>query len=274
MAITFHVNGERVSTDAAPATRLVWILREHLHLTGTKFSCGSGICGACTVHIDGTPTRSCILPVSAAEDKAVTTIEGLSPDRSHPLQKAWIAEQVPQCGYCQSGQIMQAAHRYEADFFSDHVYHAQMEPLNAVVSVNEAGDGAEVWVGTQAPWNARRAIAGALGVSPERITLHPCYLGGGFGRRSNSDYVIEAVHLSNAVKVEQSNFHDYPLLRMSDMPEIEVEFVASYEAPSGMGETSLPVTGGAVANAFAALTGKRIRHLPFSPDRVRAALEA
>ena len=109
MAITFHVNGERVSTEAAPETRLVWILREHLQLTGTKFSCGSGVCGACTVHVDGTPMRSCILPVAAAEGKAVTTIEGLSPDRSHPLQKAWIAEQVPQCGYCQSGQIMQAA---------------------------------------------------------------------------------------------------------------------------------------------------------------------
>ena len=388
--------------------------------------------------------------------------------------------------------LRQAAQRYEADFFSDHVYHAQMEPLNAVVSVNEAGDGAVVWVGTQAPWNARRAAAGALGVSPERITLHPCYLGGGFGRRSNSDYVVEAVHLSNAVKrpvklmwtreddlqygqfrpmnlqrmaagvddqgrivawthcvvgdgaglltsgaeipfydiphqnielctvrhgirlkhwravghgfnkfaieafidevaagqgvdpyqfrrrlmhrepralkvldtvaemanwgralpeerahgiafgersgslaagvaeisldeargtirvhrfwcavdggiivqpdnaraqieggivtglssvlferitlkdgkVEQSNFHDYPLLRMSDMPEIEVQFAASYEAPSGLGEASLPVTGGAVANAFAALTGKRLHHLPFSPDRVRAVLGA
>ena len=115
MAIAFHVNGARVSTDAAPDTRLIWILREHLHLSGTKISCGMGVCGACTIHLDGNATRSCVLPVSAAEGKAVTTIEGLSPDRSHPLQKAWIAEQVPQCGYCQSGQIMQAATLLDAN---------------------------------------------------------------------------------------------------------------------------------------------------------------
>ena len=386
--------------------------------------------------------------------------------------------------------LQQAAKRYEADFLADHVYHAQMEPLNAVASVNEAGDGAEVWVGTQSTSGARQAVARVLGVDMERITLHPCYLGGGLGRRSNSDYLIEAVHLSNAVKrpvkllwtreddlqygqfrpmclqrlaagvdeqgrltawthcvvgdggglltsgikipfydiphqaiemctvshgvrlkhwravghgfnkfaieafideiaadqsidpylfrrtlmqnspralkvldtvaemadwggalpegrarglafgersgslvagvaeisldeasgkirvhrfwcavdggiivqpenaqaqiegaivnglssvlferitlkdgkVQQSNFHDYPLLRMSDMPEVEVQFVESVEHPSGLGEASLPVTGGAVANAFAALTGKRLRHLPFSPDRVRAIM--
>jgi len=109
MAIAFHVNGERVSTDATPETMLVWVLREHLKLTGTKISCGMGVCGSCTVHLDGKAVRACVVPVSAVENKAVTTIEGLSPDRSHPLQKAWIEEQVPQCGYCQSGQIMQAA---------------------------------------------------------------------------------------------------------------------------------------------------------------------
>jgi isoquinoline 1-oxidoreductase subunit alpha len=84
-------------------------LREHLKLTGTKFGCGIAACGACTVHIDGEPTRSCAMPISQVAGKSVTTIEGLSPDGNHPLQKAWIAEQVPQCGYCQSGQIMQAA---------------------------------------------------------------------------------------------------------------------------------------------------------------------
>ena len=109
MAIAFDLNGERVSTDAAPNTRLIWVLREHLKLTGTKFSCGSGVCGACTVHLDGAAMRSCIMPVTSVEGRSVTTIEGLSPDRSHPLQQAWIEEQVPQCGYCQSGQIMQAA---------------------------------------------------------------------------------------------------------------------------------------------------------------------
>ncbi len=109
MTIEFRVNGEQVSTDVAPDTALVWVLREHLQLSGTKISCGTGVCGACTVHLDGNAVRSCVLPVSAVADKAVTTIEGLSTDSSHPLQKAWIAEQVPQCGYCQSGQIMQAA---------------------------------------------------------------------------------------------------------------------------------------------------------------------
>jgi isoquinoline 1-oxidoreductase subunit alpha len=88
---------------------LLWVLRETLGMTGTKFGCGMSLCGACTVHIDGQATRSCTMPVSAVGEKKVTTIEGLSTDLSHPLQKAWIAEDVPQCGYCQSGQIMSAA---------------------------------------------------------------------------------------------------------------------------------------------------------------------
>ena len=109
MSTNFTVNGKAASTDAPPATPLLWVIREGLKLTGTKFGCGTGLCGACTVHIDGQATRSCATPVSMVEGKSVTTIEGLSPDGSHPLQKAWIAEQVPQCGYCQSGQIMTAA---------------------------------------------------------------------------------------------------------------------------------------------------------------------
>ena len=107
--VAITVNGERHDVAVAPETPLLWVLREHLKLTGTKFGCGIAACGACTVHIDGEAVRSCAMPVSLIEGKSVTTIEGLSPDRSHPLQKAWIAEQVPQCGYCQSGQIMQAA---------------------------------------------------------------------------------------------------------------------------------------------------------------------
>ena len=109
MTIALTVNGNAVSVTAEPDTPLLWVLREHLKLTGTKFGCGSGLCGACTVHVDGEAVRSCVTPVSAVAGKAVTTIEGLSPDGNHRLQKAWIAEQVPQCGYCQSGQIMQAA---------------------------------------------------------------------------------------------------------------------------------------------------------------------
>ena len=103
-----NVNGKALNHNADPRTPLLWVLREHLKLTGTKFGCGVAACGACTVHVDGNAIRSCITPLSLVEGRSVTTIEGLSPDGSHPLQKAWIAEQVPQCGYCQSGMIMAA----------------------------------------------------------------------------------------------------------------------------------------------------------------------
>jgi isoquinoline 1-oxidoreductase alpha subunit len=108
-SMAISVNGSRVQVEAEPDAPLLWVLREHLKLTGTKFGCGSGLCGACTVHLDGAAVRSCLTPLKSVGDKKVTTIEGLSANRDHPLQKAWIAEQVPQCGYCQSGQIMQAA---------------------------------------------------------------------------------------------------------------------------------------------------------------------
>jgi aerobic-type carbon monoxide dehydrogenase small subunit (CoxS/CutS family) len=107
--VKFTLNGETVTANVAPEMPLLWMLRDVLGLTGTKYGCGIAQCGACTVHVDGEARRACTLPVSAVAGKQVTTIEGLSPDRSHRLQKAWIAEQVPQCGYCQSGQIMQAA---------------------------------------------------------------------------------------------------------------------------------------------------------------------
>jgi isoquinoline 1-oxidoreductase alpha subunit len=108
-SVSLTINGKPSTVAVDPATPLVWVLREHLQMTGTKFGCGMAQCGACTVHVNGEATRSCVTPVSAVAGKSVTTIEGLSPDSSHPLQKAWVAEQVPQCGYCQSGQIMQAA---------------------------------------------------------------------------------------------------------------------------------------------------------------------
>jgi isoquinoline 1-oxidoreductase alpha subunit len=108
-AYQINVNGKSVSVDADPDTPLLWILRDQLGLTGTKFGCGWGLCGSCTVHLDGEATRSCRLPVSSVGGARVVTIEGLSSDRSHPIQKAWIAIDVPQCGYCQSGQIMSAA---------------------------------------------------------------------------------------------------------------------------------------------------------------------
>ncbi len=106
---TLIVNGEAREIAAEGDTPLLWALRDHLGLTGTKFGCGAALCGACTVHVDGQPVRSCSMPLAAAAGRRITTIEGLSRDRSHPLQKAWIAEQVPQCGYCQSGMIMAAA---------------------------------------------------------------------------------------------------------------------------------------------------------------------
>ena len=107
--ISFSVNGKPVEVDADPSTPLLWILRDHLGLTGTKYGCGMALCGACTVHIDGEAARSCVAPLSRVQGKKVTTIEGLSTDLSHPLQRAWIEEDVPQCGYCQSGQLMSAA---------------------------------------------------------------------------------------------------------------------------------------------------------------------
>lgn len=107
--ITLNVNGRSIEVDVDPQTPLLWVLRDTVGLTGTKYGCGMALCGACTVHLDGEPIRSCVTPVSAIGDQKITTIEGLSKDRSHPVQQAWMEIDVPQCGYCQSGQIMSAA---------------------------------------------------------------------------------------------------------------------------------------------------------------------
>jgi aerobic-type carbon monoxide dehydrogenase small subunit (CoxS/CutS family) len=107
--LTLVVNGRSQAVDVTPDTPLLWVLRDSLGYTGTKYGCGMSRCGACTVHVDGVATRSCVTPVGTVTGKKSTTIEGLSPDRSHPLQQAWIAEQVPQCGYCQSGMLMTAS---------------------------------------------------------------------------------------------------------------------------------------------------------------------
>jgi isoquinoline 1-oxidoreductase alpha subunit len=115
MAIAFTVNGKPVSVEAPEGTPLLWVLREELKLTGTRFGCGAGQCGACMVHIGGERTFSCLTPVGLVRGKAVTTIEGLSPGRLNALQRAWLAESVPQCGYCQSGQIMSAAALLQAN---------------------------------------------------------------------------------------------------------------------------------------------------------------
>lgn len=109
MTVTFEVNGNPVTVDVPPDMPLLWVLRDVLDLKGTKFGCGIAQCGACTVHVDGTPTRSCVLPASAVDGAEITTIEGLSPNGTHPLQRAWEQLDVPQCGYCQAGQLMAAA---------------------------------------------------------------------------------------------------------------------------------------------------------------------
>jgi isoquinoline 1-oxidoreductase alpha subunit len=109
MKIALRINKKTTTVDAPPDMPLLWVLRDVLDLKGAKYGCGVGQCGACTVHVAGTPTRSCLLPVAAAQGKEITTIEGLSPDASHPLQRAWQEVDVPQCGYCQAGQIMSAA---------------------------------------------------------------------------------------------------------------------------------------------------------------------
>jgi isoquinoline 1-oxidoreductase alpha subunit len=109
MAFTLTINGTNHEIDVEPETPLLWVLRDTIGLTGTKFGCGIAQCGSCTVHLDGQPVRSCSTPASAAVGRDITTIEGLSPDSSHPLQRAWVENTVPQCGYCQSGQIMAAA---------------------------------------------------------------------------------------------------------------------------------------------------------------------
>ncbi len=107
--IALIINQQKRTLEVDPQTPLLWVLRDELNLTGTKFGCGKGLCGACTVHVDGAATRSCLTPLSAVEGKSITTIEGLSAHSDHPVQLAWVAEQVPQCGYCQSGMIMTAA---------------------------------------------------------------------------------------------------------------------------------------------------------------------
>ena len=149
MSNTITINGRTQAADVDPAMPLLWFLRDTLELTGTKYGCGMGLCGACTVHLDGQAARACMTPLSAAFGKQVTTIEGLSADGSHPLQIAWVKNNVPQCGYCQSGQIMAAA-----DLLA-------RNPAPGIAEINAAMEGNICRCGTYT--RIRKAIVEAAG---------------------------------------------------------------------------------------------------------------
>jgi isoquinoline 1-oxidoreductase alpha subunit len=209
---SFTPNGKPVAADADPQTRLLWIIRDPIGLTGTKYGCGAGLCGACTVHVDGRALRSCQMPIAAVEGAKVVAIEERSPNGSHPLQKAWIAEQVPQCGSCQSGQIMKAAELLANN----------PKPSRDQIIAHMDGD----------------------------VTLKDGAVG-------------------------QSNVSDYTVMRMSDMPdELNIAFIDSDAPATRLGEVGTPFVMPAIANAFYRLTGKRLYHMPFRPERVRATLKA
>jgi len=159
MPFTLNVNGKSSTVDVPADMPLLWVLRDELGLVGTKFGCGAGLCGACTVHLDGAPTRACITPVSSVGGKSITTIEGLSPDGSHPLQQAWQEEDVPQCGYCQAGQIMSAAALLASN------------PQPTAEDINTAMDGNLCRCGTYL--RIRRAIQRAASIATSSTNSSP-----------------------------------------------------------------------------------------------------
>jgi len=178
--IGFTINDKAVEVEVAPQTPLLWVVREHLKLTGTKYGCGAGMCGACTVHLDGRAVRSCQTPASAAAGKRVTTIEGLSLTGDHPLQKAWLELQVPQCGYCQSGQIMQAAELLTSNKNPSYDEHrsATWMAIFAVAAPIRASPGPlrsppsrepEPWIRSNAhPWFRVAVFSAVVPASPSR----------------------------------------------------------------------------------------------------------
>lgn len=157
--LKFKLNGASQSVDVDPNTPILWVLRDHLNLRGTKFGCGKGLCGACTVHLDGNPVRSCSLPISFAKNKAITTIEGLSENGDHVVQQAWIKENVPQCGYCQSGQIMSAV-----ALLNNHPNPSDAE-INAAMAGNICRCGTYPRI--------RKAIKNAAKTNASLIPIHP-----------------------------------------------------------------------------------------------------
>jgi isoquinoline 1-oxidoreductase subunit alpha len=240
MPYSLLVNGTPYTVDVAAGTPLLWVLRDTLGLSGTKYGCGVSLCGSCTVHLDGVAVRSCAVPIERVGPRAVTTIEGLSPDGGHPLQRAWVQEDVPQCGYCQPGMLMAAAAllrrkprpsdrdideaitnlcrcgtyqrvrraikraaalraaatRVEARYELPYLAHATLEPMNATAHVKP--DAIEIWVPTQSPGMVQTLVAQVFGLPPRQVRVHVTFVGGGFGRRGNVDYALEAALVSQA----------------------------------------------------------------------------
>jgi isoquinoline 1-oxidoreductase beta subunit len=206
--VTLRINGVQRSFDGDGTMPLLWYLRDELGLTGTKFGCGMALCGACTVHVNGAATRACVTPMSTLEGANVTTIEGLSAQGTHPVQVAWREYNVPQCGYCQTGQIMQAAALLaEKPQPTDEEIDTAMTGnicrcgtyarIRLAVRAAAVAEGrCEVWAPTQ---GTRDTLAQVLGIPAERVRVNVTLLGGGFGRKSKPDFVVEAALLSREV---------------------------------------------------------------------------
>lgn len=211
--VSLRINGETRNVDAPPDMPLLWALRDILGLTGTKFGCGIAQCGACTVHVDGAPVRSCLLPVGSIGQRAITTIEGIGTSAvGAKVQKAWIEMEVVQCGYCQSGRIVSA--------------------VDTGIVVNPDTVVAQLQGGL---------IFGLTAALYGKITI-------------------------DKGRVQQSNFNDYRMLRINEIPQIEVHLIKSGEAPGGIGETGATAAPPALGNALFAAIGIRLRQLSIDRD--------
>lgn len=264
MMVTMTLNGARVRVDADEAAPLLWALRDALGLTWTKFGCSVGACGACTVHLDGEAVLACATPLGDAAGRSVTTIEGLSPTGDHPVQRAWLAEQAPQCSYCQSGTIMRVAAllAVNANPTRDQIVEQMSASICRCATCKTTLGAGIAEVSRDAKGIRVRRFCAA--VDPG-MAIHPgnlrAQVEGGiiFGL---SGLMRERITIS-AGEVGQSNFHDYDVMQMRDAPEIAVTIVESGAAASGVPEIGEPMTGAAVANAVFALTGERQRRTPF-----------
>jgi isoquinoline 1-oxidoreductase alpha subunit len=298
MTFTLVINGEARRVEADPETPLLWVLRDTLDLVGTKFGCGGGFCGACTVHVDGRARRSCQLPVGEIGAARIVTIEGLSSDNSHPVQRAWRELDVPQCGYCQAGQIMTAAALLaRTPGASDEEIAAEdpspYDPSRMARVIEAAAE--RGGFGTRAPEGRARGFAAhytfgsycaqvvELSIDDRtRVNIHrvvavadagqPVNLSG-FEAQVEGGIIdgIGAAFFGNVAIARggaiPANFDSYRLIRNREAPaDIEVVILPSRARPTGMGEIAIPPIAPAGANAMAALTGSRIRHTPFARE--------